>query len=181
LTRELERDETQEGGKEVNHKKLALIVAVTLLAALFFSCPPNVYAWDASPQITSDVESDHTVLIIQFTLPSYFGLPTPSHYPFQYQIRIIEPDPPLPGNQPQYLEYPPVSIQRPTTALFTVRYNFSAYIRYWYGVQARLHDNQVGWSEWGPSQGAIVPEFPYTATLVLATTLLASAYLLRRR
>lgn len=159
----------------MNHKELALIVAVVLLAILLFTRPPNAYAWDASPQITSVVESGHTVLIIQFDFSQMSNPPTSSHYPFEYQTRTTE-------NDEQYLEYPPVSIQQPTTAIFIVRYNFSAYIRYIFYVQARLHSNQDGWSTWGPpTMGAPVPEFPHTATLALATTLLASVYMLKEK
>jgi hypothetical protein len=162
----------------MNHKKLTLIVAVALLATVLFARQPNAYAWDVSTQITSDVESGHTVLIIQFALPSYFGTPTPSHYPFEYQIRTTE-------NDEQYLEYPPVSIQQPTTAIFTVRYNFSAYIRYIFYVQARLHDNQNAWSTWQPAGcagcGTPVPEFPSGIPLVALSAFAVSLYLLRKR
>lgn len=162
----------------MDRRKLPLIVAVVLLStALLFASSPNVCAWDASPQITGAVESGHTVLTIQFDLPSYFGTPTPSHYPFEYQIRTTD-------NDEQYLEYPPVSIQQPTTAIFTVRYNFSAYIKYIFYVEARLHDNQAGWSSWGPSdvaEGVPVQEFPAGAPLVALSTVLASLYLLRRK
>lgn len=163
----------------MNHKKLTLILAVVLLATtLIFARIPNAYAWDASTQITSDVESGHTVLIIQFGLPSYFGTPTPSHYPFEYQIRTTD------GEGEQYLEYPPIPIQQPTTATFTVRYNFSAYIRYIFYVQARLHDNQNAWSTWGPSNvvgGVPVPEFPGGLPLVALSAVAASLYLLRKK
>jgi hypothetical protein len=160
----------------MNHKKL-LLICVVLLTTMLFARQPNAYAWDASTQITSDVESGHTVLIIQFGLPSYFGTPTPSHYPFEYQIRTTD------GESEQYLEYPPIPIQQPTTAIFTVRYSFSAYIRYFFYVQARLHDNQNAWSTWGPSNvvdGVPVPEFPFTATFTLVITFLASVYLTTR-
>jgi hypothetical protein len=161
---------------QMSHRKLTLIVAVVFLATtLLFARTPKAYAWDASTQITSVVESGYTVLIIQFALPSYFGIPTPSHYPFEYQIRTTE-------NDEQYLEYPPVSIQQPTTAVFTVRYNFSACIRYIFYVQARLHDNQAGWSTWQPeSMGMPVPEFPVGVPLVALSAVAASFYLLRKR
>ncbi len=160
----------------MNRNKPTLIVAAALLVTtLLFARSQNVYAWDASTRITSVVESGHTVLIIQFELPSYFGVPTPSSYPFEYQIRTTE-------NDEQYLEYPPVSIQQPTTAVFTVRYNFSAYIRYIFYVQARLHSNEAGWSTWQPGlMGDPVPEFPVGVPLVAVSAVAASLYLLRRR
>jgi len=159
----------------MNHKKLTLIVAVVLLATtLLFARSPNAYAWDASTQITSVVESGHTVLIIQFDFSQLSKPPTSSHYPFEYQIRTTD-------NDEQWVEYPPVSIQQPTTAIFTVRYNFSAYIRYIFYVQARLHSNQDGWSTWQPSLGAPVPEFPWGVPLVALSAVAASLYLLRKR
>lgn len=162
----------------MNHRGLTLIVSVFLLATtLIFARTPNVYAWDASTQITSDVESGHTVLIIQFGLPSYFGTPTPSHYPFEYQIRTAD-DP------PDFLEYPPIPIQQPTSAIFTVRYNFSAYIRYIFYVEARLHDNQNAWSTWGPRNVVgeyAVPEFPWGVPLVALSAVAVSLYVLRKR
>jgi hypothetical protein len=160
-------------------KSPPIIVVGLFLAALFFVRLPSAYAWDASTEITSDVESGHTVLIIQFTLPSYFGTPTPSHYPFEYQIRVGDQSR-APDTVEQWIEYPPVPIQQPTTAVFTVRYDFSAYIRYIFYVQARLHDNQAGWSKWGPdTTGIPVPEFPYM-TIALVTTLMVSMYVYRR-
>jgi hypothetical protein len=160
-------------------KRAPIIVVGLFLAALFFVRLPSAYAWDASTQITGDVESGHTVLMIQFELPSYFGTPTPSQYPFEYQIRVGDQSR-APDTVEQWIEYPPVPIQQPTTAVFTVRYNFSAYIRYIFYVQARLHDNQAGWSTWGPdTTGIPVPEFPYM-TIALVTTLMVSMYVYRR-
>jgi len=164
----------------MNRKKLTLDVAPVLLAALLFARAPEAYAWDASPQITSVVESGHTVLIIQFNFSQMSNPPTSSQYPFEYQIRTGDQSR-APDTVEQWVEYPPVSIQQPTTTIFTVRYNFSAYIRYIFYVQARLHSNEDGWSTWQPTLGVPVLEFPYTATFGLATTLLVSAYLLKEK
>ena len=160
----------------MNHEKLTLIVALVLLApTLIFARSPNACAWDASTQITSVVESGHTVLIIQFDFSQLSKPPTSSHYPFEYQIRTTD-------NDEQWVEYAPVSIQQPTTAIFTVRYSFSAYIRYIFYVKARLHDNQARWSTWQPeSMGVPVPEFPVGVTLVVLSAVATSLCLLRKR